>query len=103
MRPVLLQIENITLLSYTVFLDLAVLAGLWTAYRLARRSRLPAEPVLDAALWGIVAGMVGARAHFATTPSGPPRSSSSGGAAWPSEAASSRAWPHVGRSPGRAA
>lgn len=64
MRPVLLQIGNITLLSYTVFLDLAVLAGLWTAYRLARRSRLPAEPVLDAALWGIVAGMVGARAHF---------------------------------------
>lgn len=64
MRPVLLQIGNITLLSYTVFLDLAVLVGLWTAYRLARRYRLPAESVLDAALWGIVAGMVGARAHF---------------------------------------
>jgi len=64
MRPVLWKIGNITLLSYTVFLDLAVLAGLWVAYRLARRYRLPHDTVLDAALWGIVAGMIGARIHF---------------------------------------
>ncbi len=64
MRPVLVQIGNIRLLSYTVFLDLAVLVGLWVAYRLARRYRLPRDSVLDAALWGIVTGMVGARVHF---------------------------------------
>ncbi len=64
MRPVLVHIGNIRLMSYTVFLDLAVLVGLWVAYRLARRYRLPQDSVLDAALWGIVAGMVGARAHF---------------------------------------
>lgn len=64
MRPVLLQIDNIRLLSYTVFLDVAVLAGLWVAYRLARRYGFPEGKVLDAALWGIIAGMVGARAHF---------------------------------------
>lgn len=64
MRPVLLRIGDITLLSYTVFLDLAVLVGLWVAYRLARRYRLPQDSVLDAGLWGIVAGMVGARVHF---------------------------------------
>lgn len=64
MRPILLQIGNVTLQSYTVFLDVAVLVGLWVAYRLARRYRLPGEKVLDAALWGIIAGMVGARTHF---------------------------------------
>ncbi len=64
MRPVLVQIGNVRLMSYTVFLDLAVLVGLGTAYWLARRYRLPREAVLDAALWSIVAGMVGARAHF---------------------------------------
>ncbi|MDH7489091.1 MAG: prolipoprotein diacylglyceryl transferase [Anaerolineae bacterium] len=64
MRPVLVQIGNIRLMSSTVFLDLAVLVGLWVAYRLARRYRLPQDSVLDAALLGIVAGMVGARAHF---------------------------------------
>jgi len=64
MRPILLQFGGITLLSYTVFLDLALLAGLWSAYRLARRYRLRYGHVLDAALWGILAGLVGARLHF---------------------------------------
>jgi prolipoprotein diacylglyceryltransferase len=58
MRPVLVQIGNIRLMSSTVFLDLAVLVGLWVAYRLARRYRLPQDSVLDAALFGIVAGKV---------------------------------------------
>jgi phosphatidylglycerol:prolipoprotein diacylglycerol transferase len=64
MRPVLLQIGDITLFSYTVFLDLALLLGLWAAYSLARRYRLPHQRVLDAALWGVVGGLVGARLHF---------------------------------------
>ena len=64
MRPILLQFGGITLLSYTVFLDLALLVGLWAAYRFARWYRLPYGHVLDAALWGILAGLVGARLHF---------------------------------------
>jgi phosphatidylglycerol:prolipoprotein diacylglycerol transferase len=64
MRPVLFQFGDITLFSYTVFLDLALLIGLWTAYRLARRYGLPHQRVLDAALWGVVGGLVGARLHF---------------------------------------
>lgn len=64
MRPVLLKFGDITLLSYTVFLDIALLAGLWTAYRLARRYRLPHSQVLDAALWAVIAGLVGGRIHF---------------------------------------
>lgn len=64
MRPVLLQFGDITLFSYTVFLDLALLVGLWVAYHLARRYRLPHQRVLDAALWGVVGGLIGARLHF---------------------------------------
>ena len=50
MRPILLKIGDITLMSYTVLLDVALLVGLYTAYRLARRYRLPHNQVLDAAL-----------------------------------------------------
>jgi prolipoprotein diacylglyceryl transferase len=64
MRPVLLQFRDITLFSYTVFLDLALLVGLWLAYSLARRYRLPHQRVLDAALWGVAGGLIGARLHF---------------------------------------
>ncbi len=64
MRPVLLKFGDITLLSYTVFLDIALLVGLWTAYRLARRYRLSHSQVLDAALWAVVAGLVGGRIQF---------------------------------------
>ncbi len=64
MRPVLLRFGDITLLSYTVFLDVALVVGLWTAYRLARRYRLPHNQVLDAALWAVVGGLIGGRVHF---------------------------------------
>lgn len=64
MRPVLLQFGDITLFSYTVFLDLGLLVGIWMAYRLARRYGLPHERVLDAALWSVVCGLIGARLHF---------------------------------------
>ena len=64
MSPILLKIGDITLMSYTVLLDVALLVGLYTAYRLARRYRLPHNQVLDAALWSVIGGLIGGRIHF---------------------------------------
>lgn len=64
MKPVLFQFRDIRFFSYTVFLDLALLVGLGVFYLLLRRYRLPRGESLDAALLGLLGGLVGARAHF---------------------------------------
>jgi phosphatidylglycerol:prolipoprotein diacylglycerol transferase len=60
-NPLLFNFGPLWIRWYTLFLVLGVIAGTWTAARLARRHGLDAEHVYAAALWIVPAGIVGAR------------------------------------------
>jgi phosphatidylglycerol:prolipoprotein diacylglycerol transferase len=53
----------ITVRWYGILMASAMALGLWLAYRRAEADKLPADDIIRAAQWGIVAGLVGARAY----------------------------------------
>lgn len=64
MLPVLFHIGPIPVYSFGLMVTLGFAAGLWLAYRLAKSSGLPAEGLVDAAAWILVASILGARLLF---------------------------------------
>lgn len=48
---------------YGILMATAILVGFWLAYRRALAERLPADELIRAAQWGVVAGLVGARLY----------------------------------------
>ncbi len=57
------QIGPLVVRWYGIIMAIAIVVGLWLAYRQARREGLPADDIVSAAQWGILAGLVGARLY----------------------------------------
>lgn len=58
--PVFFRIAGIEITSFGVMVAIAAMVGLWIFRRELRRSGLP-ESASDAAVWGLVAGLAGAK------------------------------------------
>jgi len=48
---------------YGILMAVAIVVGLWLGHREAKRERLPADDIISAAQWAILAGLVGARLY----------------------------------------
>ncbi|PYN02787.1 MAG: hypothetical protein DME02_24765 [Candidatus Rokuibacteriota bacterium] len=48
---------------YGILMATAIVVGLWWAHRQARREGLPADDIINAGQWAILAGLLGARAY----------------------------------------
>lgn len=59
MYPVLFRLGGIEVTSFGVLVAVGALVGLWLFARELRRADLPAA-TLDAAMWGLIAGLAGA-------------------------------------------
>lgn len=60
MYPVVFRIGTFEVTSFGLMVALGALAGLWLFRRELRKSRLPEEAV-DAAVWGLLGGLLGAK------------------------------------------
>jgi phosphatidylglycerol:prolipoprotein diacylglycerol transferase len=56
------QIGPIAIRWYGILMAVAIVVGLWLAYRRAHREGLPADDLVSAGQWAVLAGLVGARA-----------------------------------------
>ncbi|HYL38234.1 MAG TPA: prolipoprotein diacylglyceryl transferase [Bryobacteraceae bacterium] len=61
MFPKLITIGRFFIPTYGTLVALGFLAALWVVVRLARRSKLPAEPVTNLAIYCALAGLAGAK------------------------------------------
>ena len=61
MFPKLITIGKIFIPTYGTLVALGFLLGLWITVRLARRAKLPIEPVTNLAIYCALAGLVGAK------------------------------------------
>ena len=57
------QIGPLVIRWYGILMATAIVVGLWLAHRQAKREGLPADDIVSAAQWGILAGLVGARLY----------------------------------------
>jgi phosphatidylglycerol:prolipoprotein diacylglycerol transferase len=57
------QLGPLTIRWYGVLMAAAILIGFWLADREAKRVGLPADKILNAAQWAVIAGLVGARIY----------------------------------------
>jgi phosphatidylglycerol:prolipoprotein diacylglycerol transferase len=57
------QIGPIVIRWYGILMATAIVVGLWIAHRQARRDGLPADDIISASQWAILAGLVGARLY----------------------------------------
>jgi phosphatidylglycerol:prolipoprotein diacylglycerol transferase len=57
------QIGPLVIRWYGILMATAIVVGLWLAHRQAKREGLPADDIISAAQWGILAGLVGARLY----------------------------------------
>jgi phosphatidylglycerol:prolipoprotein diacylglycerol transferase len=58
-----IQIGPFAIRWYGILMAVAIILGLWLAHRQARQERLPADDLISAAQWAILAGLVGARLY----------------------------------------
>ncbi len=58
-----LQIGPLVIRWYGVLMATAIVVGLWLGYRQARREGLPADDIISAGQWAVLAGLVGARLY----------------------------------------
>ena len=61
MYPKLISIGSFFIPTYGTLVAIAFLLGLWTTVRLARKAKLPAEPVTNLAIYCALAGLAGAK------------------------------------------
>src|SRR5215469_12077165 len=61
MFPKLISIGRFFIPTYGTLVAIGFLLGLWIAVRLAKRAKLPAEPVTNLAIYCALAGLVGAK------------------------------------------
>src|SRR5947208_1202704 len=64
MHPILFHLGSIPIYSFGLLVTVGFVAGVTLAYRLAKSSGLPAEGILDAAAWILIASIAGARLLF---------------------------------------
>lgn len=64
MHPVLFRVGRYVGYSYTLALALGLLGGLWSAYREGRARLDDPTVILDGGFWGLLGGLVGARAGY---------------------------------------
>lgn len=57
------QIGPFIIRWYGILMAAAIVVGLWLAHRRARREGMPADDLVSAAQWAILAGLVGARLY----------------------------------------
>lgn len=67
MHPLLIKIGSVPIHTYGCMIALGFLLALWTARRLALRSGLGREKVMDLAFWCLISGFIGARLLFVIT------------------------------------
>ena len=58
-----IQVGPIVIRWYGILMATAIVIGLWLAHHRARRDGLPADDILSAAQWAVLAGLVGARLY----------------------------------------
>ncbi|MGH7415675.1 MAG: prolipoprotein diacylglyceryl transferase [Candidatus Rokuibacteriota bacterium] len=58
-----LELGPLQIRWYGILMATAILVGFWLAHRRAVQEGLPADDILRAAQWGVVAGLVGARLY----------------------------------------
>ena len=61
MFPKLVSIGKFFIPTYGTLVAVAFLIALWVTMRLARRAKLPAEPVTNLAIYCALAGLAGAK------------------------------------------
>lgn len=61
MFPKLISIGNFFIPTYGTLVAIGFLLGLWVTVRLAKRAKLPAEPVTNLAIYCALAGLAGAK------------------------------------------
>ncbi len=57
------QLGPLVVRWYGILMATAIIVGLWLAHREARRKGLPADDIISAGQWAILAGLVGARLY----------------------------------------
>jgi phosphatidylglycerol:prolipoprotein diacylglycerol transferase len=57
------QIGPLVVRWYGILMALAIVVGLWLGHRQARKDGLPADDIISAGQWAILAGLVGARLY----------------------------------------
>src|SRR2546425_11083088 len=57
------QIGPLVVRWYGILMATAIVVGLWLGHRTARRDGLPADDIINAGQWAILAGLVGARLY----------------------------------------
>jgi phosphatidylglycerol---prolipoprotein diacylglyceryl transferase len=57
------QIGPLVIRWYGILMATAIVVGLWMAHRQAKKEGLPADDIVSAGQWAILAGLVGARAY----------------------------------------
>ena len=57
------QIGPLVVRWYGILMAAAIVVGLWLGHREARRQGLPADDIVSAGQWAILAGLIGARAY----------------------------------------
>ena len=57
------QFGPIVVRWYGILMAVAIVVGLWLGHREARRQNLPADDIISAGQWAILAGLVGARLY----------------------------------------
>lgn len=57
------QLGPLVVRWYGILMATSIVVGLWLGHREARRQRLPADDIISAAQWAILAGLVGARLY----------------------------------------
>jgi phosphatidylglycerol:prolipoprotein diacylglycerol transferase len=57
------QVGPIVVRWYGILMALAIVVGLWLGHREAKRQGLPADDIISAGQWAILAGLVGARLY----------------------------------------
>lgn len=67
MHPILLKIGPIPIHTYGFLIAMGFLISISVAQRLAKRSQLNIEKILDLNFWGLLVGFMGARALFVIT------------------------------------
>jgi phosphatidylglycerol:prolipoprotein diacylglycerol transferase len=64
MHPILFRFGSTILYTYTVLLDVGLVCGLAVAFLEGKRRGIAPECLIDAALWAVVAGIVGGRVSY---------------------------------------
>ncbi len=57
------QLGPVVIRWYGILMALSIIVGLWLGHREAKRQGLPAEDIISAGQWAILAGLVGARVY----------------------------------------